>query len=274
MLSLFIPENEMDKPISKLASSKLWKSCGVYSTSTTSANPLINVTVKNLLMGASYIFKVFPINELGHQSRSPISNKCTTLPPTKSDIPTSSILYGEGMNIDNTSAAGGRHAIESTNSHAIILSDVLQKVSIYGGSTFINAWRCHWTPQSFEVIAESIWADPPLVDTPLRNTDQIRNRIVWIMRGGIGLAFKVRKAYNAGAVGVILVDDGRCTTFNQKCMPGADKVRDEGFAALDIPQMWDNIRIPTLFVLKDDAIRLTSLIGLAWTDARYSNDEL
>lgn len=42
----------------------------------------------------------------------------------------------------------------------------------------------------------------------------------------------------AGAVGVIIVDDGTCTKFNQACVPGSSKVSGEGFAAADIEKAW------------------------------------
>jgi len=213
-------------------------------------------------MGTHYIFKVSPINDLGQQLNSPTSNKCTTSPPIISLSTTSSIFYGSGITIEKAFTTNHKTISESRSvtSRIIKINDMTQIVSMYEGTASMTAWKSHWSPQSFEVIAESVWADPPLADKPLLNADIIRNRIVWIRRGGIGLAFKAQRVYAAGAVGIIFVDDGQCATFSQKCVPGADKSRNEGFAALDVPGIWENINIPTLFVLWKDSLDFSSSI--------------
>ena len=42
----------------------------------------------------------------------------------------------------------------------------------------------------------------------------------------------------AGAIGVLIVDDGRCQAFDQRCMPGAEKKHKEKFAIYDDSGPW------------------------------------
>ena len=42
----------------------------------------------------------------------------------------------------------------------------------------------------------------------------------------------------AGAVGLIIVDDGTCRKFDQACVPGSSKDSGDGFAAADLEKAW------------------------------------
>lgn len=41
-----------------------------------------------------------------------------------------------------------------------------------------------------------------------------------------------------GALALIVVDDGQCARYDQRCLPGADKSAGEGYAIEDIPAKW------------------------------------
>jgi hypothetical protein len=43
---------------------------------------------------------------------------------------------------------------------------------------------------------------------------------------------------SAGALALVIVDDGGCTAFDQACVPGSSLLRGEGFAAADEPAAW------------------------------------
>lgn len=67
--------------------------------------------------------------------------------------------------------------------------------------------------------------------------------------------YKVLNAQRAGALGVIVADDGRCgATFDQLCVHGSDPP--EGWAALDLPRPWLEVRVPVVLMLAEDAERL------------------
>lgn len=83
---------------------------------------------------------------------------------------------------------------------------------------------------------------------------------------------KVLNAQRAGALGVIVSDDGRCgNTFDQLCVYGSDPP--EGWAALDLTRPWLEVRVPVVLMLTEDAAMLITEIGavaeeteaLAWS---------
>lgn len=73
-------------------------------------------------------------------------------------------------------------------------------------------------------------------------------------------------AQRAGALGVIVADDGRCgNSFGQLCVHGSDPP--EGWAALDMPRPWLEVRVPVVLMLREDAERLTAAAGAAAEEA-------
>lgn len=42
----------------------------------------------------------------------------------------------------------------------------------------------------------------------------------------------------AGALGLIIVDDGACRGFDQGCVPGSSRLHQEGFASTDHEKLW------------------------------------
>lgn len=63
---------------------------------------------------------------------------------------------------------------------------------------------------------------------------------------------KVLNAQRAGALGVIIADDGRCGgSFDQLCVYGSNPP--DGWAALDLPRLWLEVRVPVVLMLKADA---------------------
>ncbi|CAN0448595.1 unnamed protein product, partial [Laminaria digitata] len=73
---------------------------------------------------------------------------------------------------------------------------------------------------------------------------------------------QVLNAQRAGALGVLVVDDGRCSgTFDQLCVHGSDPP--EGWAAHDQPRLWNEVLVPVVLVFREDAERLMEEAGLA-----------
>lgn len=65
---------------------------------------------------------------------------------------------------------------------------------------------------------------------------------------------------------MIVADDGRCGhTFDQLCVPGSDPP--EGWAALDLPRPWLEVRIPVVLMLAKDAEKLAAEAGVAAEEA-------
>ena len=66
---------------------------------------------------------------------------------------------------------------------------------------------------------------------------------------------KAKYAQDAGALGLIISDSqGQCDhSFDQLCSEGADKGNGEGFGAQDAPELWKDIKIPTVLIRKHDS---------------------
>ena len=77
---------------------------------------------------------------------------------------------------------------------------------------------------------------------------------------------QVLNAQRAGALGVLVADDGRCSgTFDQLCVHGSDPP--EGWAAHDQPRLWNHVLVPVVLILQEDAERLMEEVGVAAAEA-------
>ncbi|GMI29757.1 hypothetical protein TrRE_jg12050, partial [Triparma retinervis] len=87
----------------------------------------------------------------------------------------------------------------------------------------------------------------------IENGDEIDHRIAVVKRDGkIPLARKALAAQAAGAVAVVVVDDGRCGgIYDQYCVLGASKLAGEGWGEVDNGRVWKMLRIPTVLVDAD-----------------------
>lgn len=57
-----------------------------------------------------------------------------------------------------------------------------------------------------------------------------------LMQSGVcGVTYSQQKA---GAIACVVLDDGHCQKFDQKCIPGSSKVHGERFAVVDDPKAW------------------------------------
>uniref|UniRef100_K3WSZ1 PA domain-containing protein n=1 Tax=Globisporangium ultimum (strain ATCC 200006 / CBS 805.95 / DAOM BR144) TaxID=431595 RepID=K3WSZ1_GLOUD len=157
----------------------------------------------------------------------------------------------------------------------LVLSDVNEKVVFQkfgedekddnaemGSEVSFDVWSAHYSPRAFHVSAEIVRADPLDASTPLRNADQVRDRIVFVSRGGVPFVFKAHYAQLAGALGVIIADvNNTCHgRFDQRCVPGGDKSRGEGFAAQDRHVLWEQNRIPCVLALHEASQQLLELV--------------
>lgn len=89
-------------------------------------------------------------------------------------------------------------------------------------------------------------------------------------RGGVPLVHKAALAQDAGALAVVITDDGQCTAYDQLCCPGADQRAGDGFAKLDLPEPWQKIRIPVVLMLRDHADKVLEQVKLVRDNALKS----
>ena len=176
-----------------------------------------------------------------------------------SDVNTSSSASGAAA-ASAAAAAGGaalampRHPCFGPS---VVLSDSQELLSINTGGAALHdaeVWASAFSPKTYDVTAEAVLAVPAEGHEPLRNADIVQDRIVIVLRGKVPLHVKVKHAQEAGALGVVIVDTGRCDAkFDQKCSQGADKSRGEGFAAEDDKGLWEKYHIPSVMVQRKHA---------------------
>lgn len=123
------------------------------------------------------------------------------------------------------------------------------------------------------------------------NALRFAGAVVLFERGGIPLVEKVQRAADAGAVGVIIMDDqaARCSTtagdgtaqssgsaataaaaagvrgtvpvFTDRCAPGCSQQRGEGWGCRDAAWLWDTADIPAVMVTRAHGQRLLAGMG-------------
>ena len=92
------------------------------------------------------------------------------------------------------------------------------------------------------------------------NAEQLAGRVVFVDRGGVPLVEKVLAAQNAGAVGVLIADDGNCTGHYECGRAGSP--RDGGFSKRDPWQNWRDVDVPAMLIMKAEADRLRAMMRL------------
>ena len=156
-----------------------------------------------------------------------------------------------------TAAAGAGGPLMPCFGPTVVLSDSRQLLSIdVGAADLLDAkvWASAFSPKTYDVNAEAVLAAPVDGDVKLTNSELVQDRIVVMRRGKVPLHVKVKHAQEAGALGVVIVDTGRCDKkFDQRCSQGADKSRGEGFAAEDDKALWEKYHIPSVLIQRQHA---------------------
>lgn len=99
------------------------------------------------------------------------------------------------------------------------------------------------------------------------------------MKSQVPVVEKILKAQAAGAAGVIVVDNGGCSsgvegddvTFDCGRLGG---VRDGGFAKRDGAHAWSGVRIPAVLVSASDGQRLRGMMRLQKVSVKGLGEQL
>lgn len=129
-----------------------------------------------------------------------------------------------------------------------------------------DLWTSHFSPPHFDVAAQLALADPLDASRPTPRT-VAHHRILLARRGGLSFAKKALNAQRAGALALVVFDDGQCDHLDQYCVPGADRARNEGFAALDNARAWRDVRIPVGLILQTSIRTILDAFPAAYPDA-------
>jgi hypothetical protein len=92
-------------------------------------------------------------------------------------------------------------------------------------------WGSHWTDRRSKVFSSLVFID---------SHDSVAGKIAFVRRSSnsVSLAELALRAQTASAVAVCIVDDGKCSKYDQRCIPGASRHWGEGFAMQDMPVVW------------------------------------
>ena len=120
--------------------------------------------------------------------------------------------------------------------------------------------------QEFEVVSELVYAVPNDGSRPPMNPNQLIGKIALFDRGSVSLVEKVLHAQNAGAVAVILIDDGTCIDEEFTYCGAAGRLADGGFAKKDRFGMWRKVDIPALFITEVSGQRILNNMHLELLD--------
>ncbi len=63
-------------------------------------------------------------------------------------------------------------------------------------------------------------------------------KIAVVQRGIVPIATKALHVQRVGAIACLVLDNGPCEEFDQRCVPGSDKVKGDRFAVTDDPEEW------------------------------------
>lgn len=218
------------------------------------------IAIHHLLPGANYRFKVAAKNILGRGEWSaPTAKVSTRLGGIVNEE-----VEDEGVDEGHGFVPAGGHMVHGFGSgiftdatHEHDGSGVFAVVDDQGGSVElkngrnIEVWSAHWSPKVFKVSGELV--DVVEVEGErgkIENIGQVDHRIAVVKRDGkIPLVRKALAAQKAGAVAVVIVDDGRCGgVYDQYCVLGANKMLKEGWGEIDNKRVWKSLRIPTVLV--------------------------
>ncbi|TMW59376.1 hypothetical protein Poli38472_004445 [Pythium oligandrum] len=120
--------------------------------------------------------------------------------------------------------------------------------------SYVPALSTFFNPSGYFVIGELVYGVPNRGDLELMNIDEARGRVVLFDRGKAPFARKVRHAQQAGAIGVVVIDDLSERRIETE-VPSA-------FLQDDRPTAWQGVEIPSVMISATDGERLRSFMAL------------
>lgn len=132
------------------------------------------------------------------------------------------------------------------------------------GGSLISGIGAAYGPDEYRVLSHLVYGVPnhgALKDGGvLLNKDSLKGQVGLFDRGVVPLVDKVLSAQEAGAVGVIIVDNGSCDpTFD---CGTAGSITSGGFSKGDLPEKWRAVKIPAIMVLEAEGARLKNMLNL------------
>ena len=112
--------------------------------------------------------------------------------------------------------------------------------------------------RDYKITSKLVYALPNDAATPPMNADELTGNVALVHRSATPLVQKILHAQEAGAVGVVLVDDGRCESDLNCGRIGSARLG--GFAPRDDPSSWRLVKIPSVLVSQETGKRIRRLM--------------
>ena len=114
--------------------------------------------------------------------------------------------------------------------------------------------------RDYKITSKLVYALPNDASTKPMNVDELTGNVALVHRSATPLVQKILHAQDAGAVGVVLVDDGRCESDLNCGRIGSARLG--GFAPRDDPSSWRLVKIPSVLVSQETGKRIRRLMPL------------
>ena len=280
-----------------------WEWVGAFVVVRAETSSVGHIQVKNLVPRTVYEFKVSAYNAVGNASYSQAS-ACTMFDVDVSEgegegglstgkdytshrRPMDYTLFGFGHSMRSGGAASSiefqrqrselpyeRYIEDAYYSHSLVeIDSKRQSVQPYsdkkaGQVEPFEMWRCYWGGNFYNVVSEVAKVLPVYAESEILNAGDLVDRIAIVARGRIPFVEKALRVQRAGAIALIIVDDGSCSEYDQGCIPGANKASGEDFALLDFKTPWMGVRIPVYFALQQVEGSVFSAVGGIGVESR------
>lgn len=114
-----------------------------------------------------------------------------------------------------------------------------------------------------KIIGELLYCVPNYAEQDaILNKHLFGGRVVFVDRGRVSLLEKAKKIQKAGALAIIIGDDGQCLEDFSYCGVRAGSKQEGGFSSNDDPIEWKKLSIPIVMISKLSSIRLKKLMTL------------
>ena len=114
--------------------------------------------------------------------------------------------------------------------------------------------------RDYKITSKLVYALPNDASTKPMNPEELTGNVALVHRSATPLVQKILHAQEAGAVGVVLVDDGRCESDLNCGRIGSARLG--GFAPRDDPSSWRLVKIPSVLVSQETGKRIRRLMPL------------
>jgi hypothetical protein len=136
------------------------------------------------------------------------------------------------------------------------------------GSNIGKIWESHWIPEDYDVDGEMVYAVPNDGSIPPYNAEELRGNVAFVERGGVRFVTKALHVQRAGAVALVIVDNGQCERGSDfECSPLGSRATG-GWARREPWEDWVDVYIPVVMLMPRQGDRLRGMMEIDHVELR------